>query len=65
MQSRAMSKRRPLMVTRRWAPRLHKWIALVVGVQLLAWSVSGLFMTVVPISQVRGEHNIRKQERSI
>ncbi len=50
------------MVTRRWAPRLHKWIALVVGIQLLAWSVSGLFMTVVPISQVRGEHNIRKQE---
>jgi hypothetical protein len=50
------------MVTRRWAPRLHKWIALVVGIQLLAWSASGLFMTVVPISQVRGEHNIRKQE---
>lgn len=48
------------MIMRRWTPRLHKWIALVVGLQLLAWSVSGLFMTVVPISQVRGEHNIRK-----
>lgn len=50
------------MVTRRWAPRLHKWIALIVGIQFLAWSASGLFMTVVPISQVRGEHNIRKPE---
>ena len=50
------------MLMRRWAPRLHKWIALVVGVQLLAWSASGLFMTVVPISQVRGEHNIRKPQ---
>lgn len=50
------------MVTRRWAPRVHKWIALVVGLQLLAWSASGLFMTVVPISQVRGEHNVRKPE---
>ena len=50
------------MILRRWMPRLHKWIALVVGVQLLAWSISGLLMTVVPISQVRGEHNIRKQE---
>lgn len=50
------------MVTRRWAPRLHKWVALVVGIQLLAWSASGLFMTVIPISHVRGEHNIRKQE---
>lgn len=50
------------MLTRTWAPRLHKWIALIVGIQLLAWSASGLFMTVVPISQVRGEHNIRKQE---
>lgn len=51
-----------MMVTRRWAPRLHKWLAAIVGIQLLAWSVSGLFMTVIPISQVRGEHNIRKQE---
>lgn len=50
------------MATRRWAPRLHKWIALIVGIQLLAWSVSGLFMTAVPISQVRGEHNVRKPE---
>lgn len=50
------------MITRKWAPRLHKWLALIVGMQLLAWMVSGLFMTIVPISQVRGEHNIRKAE---
>lgn len=51
-----------LMLIRLWAPRLHKWIALAVGIQLLAWTASGLFMTVVPISTVRGEHNIREQK---
>jgi len=34
----------------------HKWLALVVGLQVLAWALSGLFMSVVPIEQVRGEH---------
>ena len=52
------------MLVRRWAPRLHKWVALIVGLQLVAWTVSGLFMTAVPISVVRGEHNIRAQHPS-
>ena len=34
----------------------HKWLALVVGLQVLAWASSGLFMSVVPIEKVRGEH---------
>lgn len=34
----------------------HRWVALVVGLQVLAWALSGLFMAVVPIEQVRGEY---------
>jgi hypothetical protein len=38
------------------AGRLHRWVALVIGIQLLFWVVSGLFMAIVPIERVRGEH---------
>lgn len=40
----------------RTAGRLHRWIALIVGVQILLWFASGLFMSVVPIDTVRGAH---------
>ena len=38
----------------------HKWLALVVGLQVLAWASSGLFMSVVPIEKVRGEHLVHE-----
>lgn len=37
---------------------LHKWLALIVGVQVLLWVVSGLFFAVYPIERVRSEHRI-------
>lgn len=45
------------MAVLRWAVRLHKWIALIVGVQVLLWVTGGLVMTVIPIERVRGEHH--------
>lgn len=47
---------------RRWWFAVHKWLGLIVGLQVLAWMVSGLYMTAVPIERVRSEHNIRKTE---
>jgi len=46
----------------RWATRLHKWLALVVGVQILFWVLGGLVMTAVPIERVRGEHRLAEVE---
>jgi uncharacterized iron-regulated membrane protein len=43
-----------------WIVWAHKWLGLIVGVQLILWVASGLFMTAIPIETVRGEHNIRK-----
>jgi uncharacterized iron-regulated membrane protein len=37
---------------------LHKWVALVVGIQVLFWVAGGLVMTVIPIEQVRSEHHV-------
>lgn len=36
--------------------KLHKWLGLIIGIQLLAWVLGGLFMTSIPIKTVRGEH---------
>lgn len=37
---------------------IHKWLALIIGVQVLFWVVSGLVFAFFPIEQVRSEHRI-------
>ena len=39
--------------------RTHKWLALLVGVQALIWTLTGLYMTVVHIDIIHGDHFIR------
>jgi len=36
--------------------RLHKVFSVIVGIQVLFWVLSGLYMTAVPISYVHGDH---------
>ena len=43
----------------RLASFVHKWLALLVGVQIVFWVVSGLFFTLFPIEQIRSENLIR------
>jgi len=40
-----------------WA-KIHKWLALLMAVQILFWFVSGLFFAIFPIERVRSEHAI-------
>lgn len=40
---------------------LHKWLALIVGVQMLLWVASGLFFAIYPIERVRSEHRIAER----
>lgn len=40
--------------------QIHKWIALIVGVQVLFWTVGGFVMTAIPIERVRSEHHLAK-----
>lgn len=50
------------MISPRLARRiasLHKWLGLVVGAQLLIWTATGLFFTVIHITDVRGEDLVR------
>lgn len=42
----------------RWSNQVHKWLALIVGVQVLFWVGGGLLMTMMPIEKVRSEHRV-------
>lgn len=42
----------------KWSVRIHKWVALIVGIQIVLWIAGGLVMSAIPIEQVRGEHKI-------
>lgn len=46
----------------KWAVRIHKWIALIIGIQILLWISGGLVMSVIPIEQVRGEHKVTPRQ---
>lgn len=45
----------------RVAGKVHKWLALLMAIQILFWFVSGLFFALVPIEQVRSEHAVAEQ----
>ena len=44
----------------RVAGKVHKWLALLMAIQILFWFVSGLFFAIAPIEQVRSEHVIAR-----
>ena len=49
-----MAIRWPLLVR-----RTHKWLALVVGIQALLWTLTGFYMVVVHIDTIHGDHLVR------
>ncbi len=44
-----------------FASRIHKWLALFIGAQLLIWFASGALMSFLPIDKVRGEHLVDRE----
>lgn len=48
-----------------WARRAHKWIGLIVGVQALLWMISGVYMTVVPLEIIHGDHLAHAHSESL
>ena len=37
--------------------KIHKWMGLLVAIQILLWIVGGVVMSSIPIGQVRGDHS--------
>jgi uncharacterized iron-regulated membrane protein len=46
-----------------WA-KIHKWLALIMAIQILFWFASGLFFALFPIETVRSEHMIAAQHEA-
>lgn len=36
--------------------KIHRWLGLLMALQIIAWMVSGLWFSLFPIEQIRGEH---------
>lgn len=48
------------------ARKTHKWLGLFIGLQVVIWSLSGLYMTVVHIDTIHGDHLVRPaRDRSV
>lgn len=48
------------------ARKTHKWLGLFIGLQVVIWSLSGLYMTVVHIDTIHGDHLVKAQpQRSV
>jgi uncharacterized iron-regulated membrane protein len=43
------------------ARKTHKWLGLFIGLQVVIWSLSGVYMTVVHIDAIHGDHLVRHQ----
>ncbi len=43
----------------RYSTQIHKWVGLVVGIQVLFWVAGGVVMTAIPIETVRSEHRLK------
>ncbi|MFZ5608972.1 MAG: hypothetical protein ACOY99_05110 [Pseudomonadota bacterium] len=45
----------PAFLVRKW----HRWLSLIIGIQALLWLVSGLYMVVVDLDYIHGDHLVR------
>jgi uncharacterized iron-regulated membrane protein len=45
-----------------WTRKAHRWLGLLIGIQLLLWTASGLYFGLIPIETIRGEDRIREAE---
>ena len=43
--------------------RLHKWLALLVGLQIALWTLTGFYMVAVHIDTIHGDNLVRTQPR--
>jgi uncharacterized membrane protein YkoI len=44
--------------------KIHKWVGLILGIQILLWILGGLIMSAFPLSRVHGDHTRAFIDRS-
>jgi ferredoxin len=48
-----------------FARKLHKWLGLLVGIQVLVWLLSGLYMVIVDIDFIHGDSLVRHTRQEV
>ncbi len=46
------------------ARKTHKWLGLFIGLQVVVWSLSGIYMTVIHIDTIHGDNLVREASSS-
>ncbi len=44
--------------------KIHKWVGLILGIQILFWFASGFLMSFMPIEEIHGDHLLKPQAAS-
>ncbi|MDV6316610.1 PepSY domain-containing protein [Idiomarina sp. HP20-50] len=52
------------MNPRKWRS-WHRWLSLIVGLQLVIWSISGAYMVFFDLSFIHGDHLVKKLEQPL
>ncbi|WP_367271133.1 PepSY domain-containing protein [uncultured Sphingomonas sp.] len=47
------------------ASKVHRWLALLIGAQVIVWFTSGLIMSLLPIDTVHGDHRIDRNSEPV
>ena len=42
--------------------KVHRWLGILMALQIIAWMASGLYFSLIPIAEIRGEHLTRPAE---
>lgn len=42
--------------------KIHKWLGLILGIQIVLWFASGFLMSFMPIEEIHGDHLLKPQQ---
>jgi hypothetical protein len=54
-----------MIKTRIWLRRIHKWLGLLIGLQVLLWLSGGVVMSLIPIDMVRGADQVKQDMETL
>jgi len=52
-------------IEQRQVRRWHRWLAAIIGLQVLLWVVSGLYMSAAPIDWLHGDYWVKTERRAL
>lgn len=48
---------------KKWFRKIHRWLGVLMALQIIAWMASGLYFALFPIETIRGEHLVAEPDK--